>query len=439
MVAFTLYLLADLYFVGKLGPDAIAAIAISGNALFIHLGLSTILGTGAMALIAQAFGRKDYHQAAEIFRQSLMLGSAVGLTAAITGLIVARPFITFFGGTGQALQWGVEYFQVFCISFNFLILLYIIGASYRGMGDTKTPFLVMLQANVLNIVLDPILIFGFAGVPALGVRGAAIASLLAQLYALVVYTYLIFIKPFHLSIRGSWRLKPRLIKKSLSIGLPSGFTHFLLAFNLMIQYRVISDYGTAALASLGVGFRIFNAVYLPVIAIGSAMAAIVGQNFGAKNYARISATFWFAWLMASGLMLLSTVTCWIIPGKLIAIFSNDPEVIYFGIIYLTIMSLGNIGIGTIMTVNAAFQGLGKTYPGLISALTNYALFTVFVFTLPVLFGWGIQAVWWIKIVTAGVEMVIIALWLRNELMRVRSELSINFQPSQAHSKLISHI
>jgi len=235
MLAFTLYLLADLYFVGKLGPDAVAAIAISGNAFFIHLGLSTILGTGAMALIAQAFGRRDYDQAAELFRQSLTLGLIVGMSAAVIGLIAARPFIDFFGGVGQALTWGVEYFQIYCISFVFLLLLYIIGASYRGMGDTRTPFLVLLQANILNIILDPILIFGFGVVPALGVRGAAIASLLSQLYALGVYFYLIFIKSFHLSIKGDWRLNPALIKKSLSIGLPSGLSHFMLALNLIIN------------------------------------------------------------------------------------------------------------------------------------------------------------------------------------------------------------
>ena len=123
MIMFTLYLLADLYFVGRLGPDAVAALSISGNAFFIHLGLSTVLGTGAMALIAQAFGRKDYSYAATVFKQSIILTLIVGTAAAVTGLLVARPYIAFFGGTGQSYIWGVQYFQIFSISFIFMLLL----------------------------------------------------------------------------------------------------------------------------------------------------------------------------------------------------------------------------------------------------------------------------------------------------------------------------
>ena len=170
MIMFTLYLLADLYFVGRLGPDAVAALSICSNAFFIHLGLSTVLGTGAMALIAQAFGRKDYHYAATVFKQSIVLTLMVGICAAVTGLMVARPFIAFFGGIGQSYIWGVQYFRIFSISFILMLLLYVIGSSYRGMGDTRTPFLVMIQANLLNIALDPILIFGLRIVHAQAVQ-----------------------------------------------------------------------------------------------------------------------------------------------------------------------------------------------------------------------------------------------------------------------------
>lgn len=418
MLMFTLYLLIDLFFVGRLGPDAVAAVSISGNAFFVHLGLSYILGTGGMALIAQAFGRKDFDHASKVFKQSLVISIYVGILGSLIGFAIARPYIEFFGGTGQSLKWGVEYFQIFAVSLFFVLLLHVIGYCYRGMGDTKTPMYIILQSIILNIVLDPILIFGLLGFPRLGVRGAAIASLVSQLYALCIYVYLIFIRKHHLDIHGPWRLDLKIMKKSLAIGLPSGLTYFLLAFNMLITYRVIGAYGTQAVASLGIGFRILQSIYLPSVAVSSAMAAMIGQNFGANQHHRITKTLWAGWALCSGFMLSGTMLCQGMPSQLISIFTNDEGVIHYGIIYLTIFSLGTAVVGTIMAYAAAFQGLGKTYPTLIGAVIDNALFASLVFTLPGFFGWGIRAVWWIKLFTAAIEMVIIVVWLKKELQGV---------------------
>jgi len=425
MVLFTIYLLVDIYFVGKLGPDAVAALSISSNAFFIHLGFSTVLGTGGMALIAQAFGRKEYDQAAQVFKQSLLMALVIGTIEAVTGFLLAPAYIEFFGGTGKSLQWGIEYFQIFSISFLFMLLLYVIGNCFRGMGDTKTPMMIMLQANVLNMVLDPILIFGWLGLPALGVRGAAIASLISQFYGLGIYGYLIFVRGSHLDVKGKWRFDPKIIRQSLLIGVPAGMNHFLLAANLLITYRVISIYGTAALASIGIGFRILQSIYIPVIAVASAMAAIVGQNFGARKFSRITGTLGRAWLIATIFMIACTAICLLLPQALISIFSNNAEVIAFGVVYLRIFAIGFVMVGTIMVASSAFQGFGKTYPSLIGAVVDNALFAGLVFTLPVYFNWGIQSVWWIKLATAAAETVVVALWLKQELTTVRTSFGID--------------
>ena len=422
MLMFTLYLMVDLYFVGRLGPDAVAAVSISGNAFFVILGLSFVLGIGGMALIAQAFGRRDYEEAGKIYKQSLIFAILVGIAATLVGLSIARPYIDFFGGTGQSLEWGVEYFQVFSISFFFVLMLHVIGACYRGMGDTKTPMIIMVLSTILNIILDPLLIFGLLGFPRLGVRGAAIASLLSQLVSIGIYAYMIFIKGQHLKIKGPWQLDLSIIKKSLAIGLPAGLTYFLLALNMLITYRVVSVFGTAALASIGIGFRILQTIYMPVVAVTSAMAAIVGQNYGAGKQSRITTTLWTGWAISCGIMISGTVLCRVFPGILIGIFSNDKDVIHYGVIYLMIMSLGTVIAGTIMTMSAVFQGLGKTYPVFIAAVFDSVLFACLVFTLPGLFGWGIQSVWWIKLTTAGIEMFLIAEWLRRYFRGISSYL-----------------
>ena len=422
MIMFTLYLMADLYFVGRLGPDAVAAVSISGNAFFVILGLSFVLGIGGMALIAQAFGRKDYEGAAKVYKQSLILSILVGIASSLTGLAIAHPYIAFFGGTGQSLEWGVQYFRIFSISFFFVLILHVIGACYRGMGDTKTPMIIMVLSTILNIILDPLLIFGLLCFPRLGVRGAAIASLLSQFIALAIYIYMILIRGQHLEIKRPWRLDLSIIKRSLSIGLPSGLTYFLLALNMLITYRVVSIFGTPALASIGIGFRILQSIYMPVVAVTSAMAAIVGQNYGAGKQSRITTTLWTGWAISCGIMISGTALCRFFPGILIEIFSNDKSVIHYGIIYLTIMSLGNVIVGTIMTMSAVFQGFGKTYPVLIAAVFDNVLFACLVFTLPGIFGWGIQSIWWIKLATASIEMFLIAEWLRRYFQVIRLKL-----------------
>ena len=431
MIMFTLYLLADLYFVGRLGPDAVAALSISGNAFFIHLGLSTVLGTGAMALIAQAFGRKDYSYAATVFKQSIILTLIVGTAAAVTGLLVARPYIAFFGGTGQSYIWGVQYFQIFSISFIFMLLLYVVGSTYRGMGDTRTPFMVMIQANLLNIGLDPLFIFGLLGLPRLEVRGAALASLISQIYALCLYLFFIRRKSFPLDLKGNWLPRLAVIKQSLAIGLPSGLSHFLLAANLMITYRVVSPYGTAALASVGIGWRVLNAVYLPVIALSSATAAMVGQNFGAVKPQRVQRSYRLSAFIAAIYMLACTVVCWMLPAELVGIFTEDSEVLEFGRGYLTIFSLSNVFVGMIMVMGAAFQGLGKTYPSLMGAIVDNAIYAALVFSLPLIFGWGISSIWWIKVAATLMETVIVAIWLRRDLRRIQTGEMIAAEPTQA--------
>ena len=164
-------------------------------------------------------------------------------------------------------------------------------------------------------------------------------------------------------------------------------------------------------------------------AVASAMAAIVGQNYGANKYNRISGTFARAWLISIMFMIFCTAVCRIFPEHLIGIFSDDPDVIRFGVIYLNIFSLGFVMVGSIMVISAAFQGLGKTYPSLVGAALDSALFAALVFTLPAFFTWGIQSIFWIKVATVVAETAVIAVWLKRELERTRMRISRQLQPT----------
>jgi Na+-driven multidrug efflux pump len=172
-----------------------------------------------------------------------------------------------------------------------------------------------------------------------------------------------------------------------------------------------------------VGFRILQTIYIPIIAVSAALAAIVGQNFGAGNYGRIVGSFWNACWLSSGFMLLRTLICEWIPVELIGIFSSDPDVVFFGRKYLTTIALGNVMVGSIFVISAVFQGLGKTYPSLLGAVIDNLLFAAFVFILPAIFNWGIQSVWWMKLTKTIIETIVVAAWLKWKLQAVRVTLA----------------
>ncbi|MBN2124876.1 MAG: MATE family efflux transporter [Deltaproteobacteria bacterium] len=419
MLMFTLYLVADLYFVSRLGPDAVAAVSISGNAFFFLLGLSIVLGTGGMTLIAQRVGAGDREGANRVFQQVLVATVWTGVGICMIGLVIAVPYIRFFGGVDRSLTWGVEYFRIYAVSFPLVLMLHVLAPCFRGVGNTRTPMLITLQSLILNVILDPLLIFGIWGIPGLGVKGAALASLVAHLYALFLYA-LGFSKGRH-TLRPTWspRLDPAVLKRCLSIGVPSGITYFLIAINMLIIYRIISAYGTSALASVGIGYRILQTTYLPAFALTSAMGAVVGQNYGAGHLERIHGTLRTGWLTSGVLMAAGTGLCRLVPERLLGLFTDDPEVLRYGVAYLSVLSLGNVIVGTIMAVSSVFQGIGKTYPTFVAAVVDNALFALLGFTLPGIMGWGIDAVWWIKLSTAAVEMLVVGTWLRRELVRLR--------------------
>jgi len=152
--------------------------------------------------------------------------------------------------------------------------------------------------------------------------------------------------------------------------------------------------------------------------VADAMAAMVGQNYGAKNYDRVVATFWTGWRFSCLFMLVGTLLCWFFPERFIHLFSSEATVVQYGVIYLGITSLANLPVGSILTISAVFQGIGKTYPSLVCALADNLLFVVAVLTLPVLFGWGFASVWWIKLAATCFETTVLSLWLSRRLKRL---------------------
>src|SRR6266700_799955 len=297
----TLYFLIDLYWVGRLGTAAVAAVGIAGNLTFIVLALTQMLGVGTTAVISHAVGRKDAPEAVMLFNQAQVLAMVTGALFLVVGLVTRLPYASSLAADARTAELAAQYLAWFVPAMALQFGLVAMGAALRAIGNFKTGMVVGTVTVILNMILAPFLIFGWGTGHPLGVAGAAIASL-------------------------------------VGIGLPSGVEFGITTVYLALVYSITRPFGAAAQAGFGIGMRIIQAGFMPVVALGFSVAPVAGQNFGARQAQRVKDTFRDGALMAAGWMLLFLIAVQLSPRVFIMIFSKDPAVLAVGEEYLRIIS-----------------------------------------------------------------------------------------------------
>ena len=439
MVVQTLYLLADLYWVGHLGKEAIAAVGLAGNITMIVLALTQMLGVGTTTLISQAAGRKDQPHAELAFNQSFVMSIVVALALGVVGFILRPAYCDWLSADSETAILAKAYLLWFLPGLLLQFPLVALGSALRATGIIKPAVGFQVLSVLLNIILAPLLIFGIGPWPKLGVTGAALATFVSILVAdvlIVIY----FEKKYHyLRFRFPlFRPQTRIWAGMLRIGVPAGAEFLLLFVYIMIVYAIIRGFGPAAQAGFGIGARAMQALFLPVVALSFAVSPVVGQNFGGRRADRVRHSVYSALGIASSMMLVLTLMAFLLPGTLIRIFSRDPRVIAFGSDYLRIVSLNFISAGIVFVTSSIFQGIGNTLPPLFSSLTRLVLFA-----LPAMYisrrpGFEISYVWYLSVGSIVFQMCINLLLLRHEMRkRLRFDEPENFIPASATASLLS--
>src|SRR5262245_6064465 len=288
MIFQTLYVLVDLYWVGRLGTDAVAAVGLAGNLTFIVLAATQMLGVGTTTLVAHATGARNQTRANLVFNQSQVLSLCVGLLFLIAAYIAQHPYASALSADEETRRLTIEYLLWFIPSLSLQFALIAMASALRGTGHFKPGMVVQTATVILNIVLAPILVFGWGTGVALGVGGAALATLIA--IAIGVGWLTCSFLPAGAYIRFSfrdWRPRFDLWRDLLKIGLPAGAEFALLAVCPILVYVVSRPFGAAAQAGFGIGLRIVQASFLPVVALGFAVSPVAGQNFGARRAERV--------------------------------------------------------------------------------------------------------------------------------------------------------
>src|ERR1700731_2499153 len=398
MAVQTLYLLADLYWVGHLGKEAIAAVGVAGNLMMIVLALTQMLGVGTTTLISPAAGKKDQPQAELVFNQSFVMSILVALALGVFGFLLMDVYSNSLSADAITATVAKKYLLWFIPALLLQFPLVALGSALRATGIIKPTVGLQVLSVLLNIILAPLLIFGVVPFPKLGVTGAALASFIAILVAdvlMVIY----FEKKYHYLRFRFAQMRPQLKiwSKMLHIGVPAGTEFVLLFVYIMIVYGIIRGFGPAAQAGFGVGARVMQALFLPVVALSFAVAPVVGQNFGGRRADRVRQSVYAALGIASAMMFILTLIAYLIPSELIRVFSQDPRVIAFGGDYLKIVSLNFVAAGIVFTISSVFQGMGNTLPPLLSSITRLILFALPALLISRLPGFEITYVWYLSV------------------------------------------
>ncbi|MBI3143523.1 MAG: MATE family efflux transporter [Bacteroidetes bacterium] len=390
-----LFAVVDMMYVSKLGSNAIATVGLTESVMFIVYSIAIGISMAATAVVSRRVGEKDKAAASRAAFQAIWVGVVVGLVLGGVGILFARQVLALMDAEVGVIEEGLGYTQWIFGSNVVIMLLFIINGAFRGAGDSAIAMRVLLLANGLNIVLDPILIFGLGPIPALGVKGAAIATTTGRGIAVLVQFYYLFLGKGTLQIGiKQARLHVETVLNLLKISL-GGIGQFLIeSASWLVLIRFISALGTQSVAGYTIGFRIIAFTLLPSWGLAQAAAALVGQNLGAKQPERAQASVWRSAYYNAGFLVIVSVMFYLASNYIVqTFFTNEPEVVRLASLTLRTVCLGYLFFAFGMVVQQAFNGAGDTYtPTIINLVVFWGLQVPLAFLLMEYFHMGLLGV-----------------------------------------------
>ncbi|RLM53973.1 MATE family efflux transporter [Halobellus sp. Atlit-31R] len=378
----TAYNLADTFWVGQYSTEALAAISFAFPMVFLLIALGMGLSVAGSVLVAQHIGAGEESEAEYAASQTVMFSLLGSIVLGAVGYAAVGPFIRFLGASEAVHPLATGYMQVIAAGLPFMFGFFVFIALMRGYGDTVTPMLVMFGSVVLNIALDPILIFGFdsnplfgmlglrgleasllasTGYTGSGITGAAIATVFSRALAFLVGIAVMIEGVRGVRIRPS-QMRPDLtyLRRLLDIGVPASIEGTGRALSVNLLLIVVGMFPTTVVAAYGIGVRVFSVIFLPAIAVARGVETMTGQNIGAEKPDRAGAAADFAakWMLV--VLSLAGVVALVATRPIIAVFTNDPEVIRVGVDFLRWVAPTFGFIGVMRAYTGSFRGAGKT-------------------------------------------------------------------------------
>lgn len=415
MMMESVFAIADIWFVSRLGADAVATVGLTESMITIVYAIGIGLSMATTAIVSRRIGEKNPEDAAKAAFQSILIGVFVALVIAIPGMIFAKQLLRLMGANETIVSSMSGYTTVMLGGNVVIMLLFTINAVFRSAGDAAISMRVLWIANIINIILDPILIFGWGPFPELGVTGAAIATNIGRGIAVVYQLYLLFAgkRRVKLSVKHiliDWQTILQLLK--LSAG---GVGQHIIATSSWIGLmRIVSEFGSSVVAGYTIAIRIVVFSLLPSWGISNAAATLVGQNLGAKRPDRAEKSVWAVGKVNIVFMGLVSIVLILIPSVFIRLFISDEGVIRSGELSLRIISFGFVSYGLGMVMVQALNGAGDTVtPTIINLFCFWLIEIPLAYLLAISLGYGESGVYY-AILTAETTMTITAAWFFNK-------------------------
>ena len=406
------FAVVDIYFVGKLGPSAVATVGLTETYLFLLYSLGMGLSMAVTAIIARRVGEKNREDAGTAAVQSIILAFLCSLPFAIAGIFYSKELLTLMGADAWSLEHGHGYTQWMLGGNAVIMFLFVINAIFRGAGDAAIAMRVLWVANIINILLDPLFIFGWGPVPAMGIEGAAIATNVGRGVGVIMQLWILFKGGKHIRVKRSqlyWDAKAMLNIVKTSLG---GVGQMIVGMTSWIfLMRILSDVGSEAVAGATIALRIMMFTIMPAWGLSNAASTLVGQNLGAKNPDRAESAVWKIGFYNMLFLLGVSIVFFFYNDRLMSLFTADPRVIAIGAEWLRILSYSFFVYGWWMVSSSAFNGSGDTKtPTKINFVFFWLIQIPLCYLLAIHFGWQESGVFW-GVFISETSVGLFTLWL----------------------------
>ncbi|MFW6309767.1 MAG: MATE family efflux transporter [Prolixibacteraceae bacterium] len=361
MIMESVFAVVDIFFVSKLGADAVATVGITESAMTIVYAVGMGLSVATTALVSRRIGEKNKKDAGEVAFQAILAGFLISLLIAVPGVIFSKQFLLLMGATESMAEEGYLFPAVMFGSNVVVMLLFIINAVFRSSGDAAVSMRVIWFANIVNLILDPLLIFGIGPFPEMGLMGAAIATAIGRGLAVMYQFYLLFKGNYRIKLYlENLKIRLSVMRKLLKISGGGILQNLIATSSWILLVRIIAESGPEALAGYTIAIRIIIFLLLPAWGLSNAASTLVGQNLGAKQPKRAEKSVWITGYANMIFMGTMGIILAVFPDFFIGLFIADLPVVEFGTTALRIISLGFIFYALGMVLVQGFNGSGDT-------------------------------------------------------------------------------
>ena len=413
----TLYTIVDMLFIGRLGGDSIAAVAYNMPLFFFVMGLTFGLGSGVTASIARFIGADDKVNADNSAEHAIAMAAVISIILTGSGLLYGESILSFLGAKESILASSWSYLRFICYGLPCMIFSGFFRSILSGEGDMKLPMIITAVGTVLNIILDPIFIF----VLNLGVKGAAMATMISQVVVFLIFIYMLVVKE-HSYIQFKMRnfsYSNLILSEIIKVGLPASISMIIMSFGQLVFNKILTGFSVEAVAAYQIGGRIDMVVFLPIMSIAAALTTLVGMFYGAKEWIKLKSIIRYGItrsviITIGGSTLLMIFAPWIIKS-----FSNEPDIQNIAVYYLRCISLIYPLVAIGMSIGRILQGMGKGIPLLI--ITSIRILVVSApLALFFIYGLGkpIEYVWYAMMISTVVATTVAFFWLRYALNEI---------------------